>query len=155
MAAIAAEEVEQRTAILRRLRKLLVQQRDKFKSYLSVLEHQESDIVEGDTEKLKAHVEFEKSIVKEIYAFQKVIDPLEDMYRAAFPRREEEAEVPAIKESLELLKDEVLARNKKNQELLSESMTSVRGKIKELQTLKKFKGIFPRESTPSLIDTTA
>ena len=154
MTAIDEKEAKQRAAILKRLRKLLVQQRDKFRSYLNVLEHQQTDIIEGDTEKLQAHVKFEESIVKEIYAFQKVIDPLEDMYHMAFPRKDEALDVPDIKESLDLIKTEVLERNKKNQELLSRSMTAVRGRIKGLQRLKKLHGISKPESTPSFIDTT-
>ena len=119
------------------------------------MEHQEADIADGDTRKLQAHVELEKSVVKEIYAFQKVIDPLQDMYRMAYPYKEEEGEVSAIRDSLERIKEEVLDRNKKNQDLLNSSMTAVRGKIKGLRSLRKLSGILPTESTPSFIDTTA
>jgi hypothetical protein len=155
MSALDTKEVTQRVAILKRLKKLLLAQRDKFRTYLDVLEHQETDIAEGDTHKLEAHVELEKSIVKEIYAFQKVIDPLQDMYRMVYPHREEEGEVPAIRDSLERIKEEVLVRNKQNQDLLDSSMTQVRGKIKGLRSLRKLTGIRATESVPSLIDTTA
>jgi hypothetical protein len=155
MTALNDNELKQRVAILKRLKTLLTAQRDKFKSYLDVLEHQETDIIEGDTDKLEAHVALEKSIVKEIYAFQRVIDPLEDMYRMAYPRREEENEVPAIRESLERIKEEVLSRNKQNQELLSRSMTAVREKIKGIRSFRKLNGVLTPESAPSFIDTTA
>jgi len=155
MIALDTEEVKQRVAILKRLKKLLLAQRDKFKNYLDVLENQESDIENGDTRKLEAHVELEKSIVKEIYAFQKVIDPLEDMYRMAYPHGDEENEVPAIKSSLDRIKEEVLARNRNNQDLLDRSMTAVRSKIKGLRSLRKLSGALPKEPLPSFIDTTA
>ena len=155
MIAPDTKEVTQRVAILKRLKKLLLAQREKFRTYLEVLEHQETDIAEEDTRKLQAHVDLEKSIVKEIYAFQKVIDPLQDMYRMAYPHREEEREVPAIRDSLERIKEEVLVRNRKNQALLDSSMSVVRGKIKGLRSLRKLSTILPAESTPSLIDTTA
>ena len=100
-------------------------------------------------------MELEKSIVKEIYSFQKVIDPLQDMYRMAYPHKDEEGEVPAIRSSLERIKEEVLVRNKQNQDLLDKNMTVVRGKIKGLRSLRKLSGILPTESTPSFIDTTA
>lgn len=154
MIALETEEVKQRVAILKRLKKLLLAQREKFKTYLDILENQETDIENGDTRKLEAHVELEKSVVKEIYAFQKVIDPLEDMYRMAYPHREE-TEVPEIRNSLDRIKEEVLDRNRKNQDLLDRSMTAVRGKIKGLRSLRKLSGILPTETTPSLIDTTA
>ncbi len=153
MTALDTQEVKQRVAILKRLKKLLLAQREKFRTYLDILEYEESDITGGDTRKLEAHVELEKSIVKEIYAFQKVIDPLQDIYRMAYPH--DDGEVPAIRDSLERIKKEVLDRNRKNQELLDRSMTVVRGKIKGLRSFRKLSGILPTESTPSFIDTTA
>jgi len=150
-----SNEMKQRVAVLTRLKKLLTAQRDKFRSYLEVLEHEESDIIEGDTDRLEAHVALERSIVKEIYAFQRVIDPLEDMYDMAYPLRDEEFEVPAIKQSLERIKEEVLSRNRHNQELLSRNMTAVREKIKGIRSFRKLSGLLPSGTAPSLIDTTA
>ena len=145
--------VEERVAILTRLRKYLVLQREKFHSYLGVLEQEETDILSEDTEKLQSHVELEKSIVQEIYAFQKVINPLEDMYRLAYPTQERE--IPAIKESLDHLKEQVLERNEKNQNLLREKMDIVRTKIRDISAVRKLATIIPAEPTPTLIDTMA
>lgn len=155
MRALDSNEVKQRVAILKRLKKLLTAQRDKFSSYLELLDQQQTDIVDGDIDKLEAHVELEKSIVKEIYAFRKVINPLEDMYRMAYPLREEEREVPAIKESLERIREEVSSRNKRNQELLSKRMAEVRRQVKGIRSFRRFAGIAPSGPTPSFIDTTA
>lgn len=155
MTALGKKEVEQRVAVLKRLKKLLFAQRNKFKNYLDVLEHQETDIVNGDTAKLKAHVELEKSIVKEIYSFQKVIDPLEDMYRMAYPEKDFETEIPAIKESLDKIRDEVLDRNQANQVLLRQSMAGLRQKISEISAIRKLSPVIPMDTAPTLIDTTA
>ncbi|MBN1687363.1 MAG: flagellar export chaperone FlgN [Spirochaetales bacterium] len=155
MRSLDSNEVKQRVAILTRLKKLLVAQREKFSSYLDVLEHQKTDIVDGDLNKLEAHVELERTIVKEIYALKKVIDPLEDMYRMAYPLKEAEPEVPAIKESLERIREEVLSRNKHNQELLSKNMAAVRQKVKGIRSFRRLAGIVPSEPAPSFIDTTA
>ena len=146
-------DIERRVAILKRLRKYLAIQRDKFHSYLDVLERQESDILNDNTEKLQAHVELGQSIVKEIYAFQKVIDPLEDMYRMAYPKREEE--IPALKKSLDHIKEQVLERNKNNQNLLRDKMGHVRKKISDIRTTRKLTSVLTPEPTPTLIDTTA
>jgi|APSaa5957512622_1039677.scaffolds.fasta_scaffold266267_1 hypothetical protein len=155
MAALDTQEVEQRVAVLKRLKKLLFGQREKFRTYLDVLEHQETDIAEGDTDKLQAHVALEKAIVSEIYSFQKVIDPLEDMYRLAYPNREEETEIYEIKGSLDKIRDEVLDRNRRNQELLRNDMGSLRQTIAGVRSLRKLTSVMPMESTPTLIDTTA
>jgi hypothetical protein len=155
MPVLDKQEVEKRVAVLKRLKKLLLGQRDKFKTYLDVLEHQEQDIADGDTDKLEAHVALEKEIVSEIFSFQKVIDPLEDMYRMAYPNRDEEAEIPQIKESLEKIREEVLDRNRHNQELLRQSIGSLRQKIADIKAMRKMTSVMPMESTPTLIDTSA
>ena len=145
-------EVDRRVAILTKLRENLLSQRNRFQRYLDVLEREEADIVEGDTERLEAHVELEKSVVSEIFAFQKAIDPLEDLYRAAYPHRE--AEIPVLKASLDGLKRKVLDRNKRNQELLRERMTHLRGKIMEVGAHRKLRSSFSSTPTPSLVDIT-
>ena len=120
-------ELERRKAVLRRFRELLVQQREKFDHYLVVLDHEKTDIETGDIDKLVSHVELEEQIVSEIYTFQKVIDPLEDLYRASYPAGEasgESSEVPELKDTLVELRDEVLARNAENRVLLKRRMMS-------------------------------
>jgi hypothetical protein len=151
--AINNTEVEQRVAILKRLKQLLFGQREKFRSYLDLLERQETDIINNDSEKLTAHMELEKSIVMEISSFQKVIDPLEDMYRMAYPTHE--TEIPAIKESLSKIREGVLERNQHNQELLRTSMGEMRQKISDLRSIRKLTTPILSEPVPTLIDTTA
>lgn len=155
MTALDKKEVEHRVAVLKRLKDLLLGQREKFRTYLDILEHQENDIADGDTERLHEHVEFEQAIVSEIYSFQKAIDPLEDMYRMAYPEREEETEIPALRESLERIREEVLVRNEHNQELLRKGMGELRQKIKGLRSVRKLTSVLPVEPRPTLIDTTA
>jgi hypothetical protein len=79
-------------------------------------------------DRLVAHVELEEQIVSEIYTFQRVIDPLEDLYRAAYPAAEE-SDVPTIKSSLAELKDEVAKRNQENRILLKQRMEMLRTEI--------------------------
>jgi hypothetical protein len=132
-------ELEQRTAVLRRFRELLVQQRAKFEHYLLVLDHEKTDIESGDVDKLMAHVELEEQIVSEIFTFQKVIDPLEDLYRAAYPdgapasAGAEGPGLPELKDSLVELRGEVLKRNAENRALLKVRMESLRTEIAELR----------------------
>ena len=129
MAATTNEDIGQRVATLKRFRELLVQQRAKFENYLTVLDHERSDIESGDVDRLAAHVELEEAIVSEIFTFQKVIDPLEQIYRAAYPAAAEDPEVPALRGTLNELKDEVLRRNAENRALLKRKMDVVRAEI--------------------------
>ena len=110
LAGMSAEELAQRVAVLRRFRTLLQQQRDRFRSYLEVLDKQQDIIATGSAEELLSHVELEEKIVADIFSIQKVIDPLETMYQAVFPgargfqRSEGADDVPDLKAALEDLK---------------------------------------------------
>ncbi len=122
------EGLQQRVAVLRRFRELLSQQREKFERYLVILDHERTDIESGDVDRLVAHVDLESQIVSEIFTFQKVIDPLEDLYRAAYPSAGVE-DVSSIKSALLGLRTEVSARNAENRRLLKQRMELLRGEI--------------------------
>ena len=130
-AELSSEEVERRVAILKRFRELLVRQRDRFRDYLFVLDRQKDVIEKGDARALETHVEIEEGIVAEIFAIQKVVEPLEDLYRSAYPDRE--ADVPRLKSALEELKTEAVKRSERNRDLLSRQMEGVRSEIRALR----------------------
>ncbi|MDR1839123.1 MAG: flagellar protein FlgN [Treponema sp.] len=140
---IDATELAQRVAVLKRFKTLLSQQRDRFRSYLDLLEKQQSVIESGSAEDLLTYVEIEEKIVADIFSIQKVIDPLEEMYYsiAAGGRSPEKAsgkseaseEVPSLKASLEKLQSEAIIRSTKNKELLSKRMLELRSEIKALR----------------------
>ena len=143
---ISPEELAQRVAILRRFRTLLTQQRDRFRSYLEVLDKQQHIIESGNTEELLSHVEMEEKIVADIFSIQKVINPLEEMYHAVIsgfgpgkaPSKdtlssEGADEVPSLKAALEDLKNEAVIRSSRNKELLSKRMVELRSEIKTLR----------------------
>jgi hypothetical protein len=129
---VSSEEVMRRVAVLKRFRELLTQQRDRFRNYLEVLDKQRDVIETGSAEELISHVEMEEKIVADIFSIQKVIDPLEDMYRAAYPEREA-ADVAGLKTALEELKTEAVVRTERNKDLLSKRMTEIRTEIKTLR----------------------
>jgi hypothetical protein len=136
-----AQELAQRVAILRRFKTLLTQQRDRFRSYLEMLDKQQEIIETGSADALLAHVDLEEKIVADIYSIQKVIDPLEDMYhvvvsgfkpaQAKAPQADDE--VPGLKAALEELKSEAVIRSSRNKELLSHRMAELRQEIKTLR----------------------
>ncbi len=65
---LSRQELDERVAVLKRFRELLVRQRDKFHDYMGLLDRQRSDIENGDVDALVAHVELEQGIVSEIFA---------------------------------------------------------------------------------------
>ena len=73
---LSENDLAQRIAVLTRFRELLVRQRDRFLSYLLVLDKQQSIIDSGSAQDVLAYVELEESIAADIFSIQKVIEPL-------------------------------------------------------------------------------
>jgi len=160
-------ELAQRVAVLRRFKTLLTQQRDRFHSYLNLLEKQQNVIEKGTAEELLSYVEIEEKIVADIFSIQKVIDPLEEMYytltagqkpqvKKAEDSSSSQDEVPSLKASLEKLKSEAVIRSTKNKELLSKRMLELRSEIKALRNnpyaANAKRSAFGGINTASLID---
>jgi hypothetical protein len=168
---IDPKELARRVAVLRRFRTLLTQQRDRFRSYLEVLDKQKDIIEKGSAEDLLSHIELEEKIVADIFSIQKVIDPLEDMYHALVSdfghgpspalkktsfRAESDDEVPSLKAALEDLKKEAVIRSTRNKELLSRRMVELRSEIKSLRNnpyaANARKASYTDGKTASLVD---
>jgi len=149
---LTQKELDERVSVLKRFRELLVRQRDKFKDYMTVLDRQRTDIEKGDVDALVAHVEMEQGMVAEIFAVQKVIDPLEDMYRAAYKGLEPEG-LPELKESLSALKNEVVVRNTENRALLKQRMEMLRHEMMSINNpYSKRKSVYSGSSEPKALD---
>ena len=125
----------QRAAVFKRLRELLIQQHDRLRNYLNVLDKQQDSIESANVEKLTVHVELEEQIVADIFSIQQVIDPLEEMYNAYIHITEQDSQddIPALKAALEELKYQMIARSSYNRDLLSVRMAEIN---EEINTLK-------------------
>ncbi|MDR0668632.1 MAG: flagellar biosynthesis protein FlgN [Treponema sp.] len=152
------EELNQRIAILRRFRTLLVEQRDRFRAYLEELDQQKDVIETGSAEELIAHVAMEEKIVADIFAIQKVIVPLDTMYHSAPDSSGAEAEVQGLKSALDNLKKEAVIRSNRNKDILSRRMMEIREEIKSLRANPRRPGgnyaPLTRPGGPSLVDIT-
>lgn len=151
---ISREELDQRVAVLKRFRELLVAQREKFNSYLGLLDRQKDDIEASNMDALVSHVEIEQSIVADIHTFQRVIDPLEDMYRAAYRVEEIPADIPQIQSTIEDLRQEVLSRNEENRALLKQRMTMLRQELDGIRRpFRKTNSVYGNQgATTTMID---
>lgn len=147
------EQVGERVAILKRFKQLLEQQRQKFRDYLVVLEKQAEMISSENIDAMVTHTEMEQTIVSEIHTIQKVIDPLEDMYRFAHPEVAD-ADIPRLKADMNQLRKNVLEQNKKNRDLLKSHMQVLRQKAVMLQNpYTKRASVYASDShTASIID---
>ncbi len=140
----------QKAAILRKLRDMLLRQREKLQSYLDLLELQGASIAGGDVERLASQVELEKAVISEIKSLARVIRPLEDLYRAAYPQREDS--VPVLQAALERLGSQVKEQNARNRAALKDKMEELRREIAGLRAWPRA-GSFA-EAAPSLVDIT-
>lgn len=126
-------EIEERTALLKRFRTLLEQQRAKFREYLLVLEEQEKTIQNENADALLVHTELEQQIASNIISLQKVIKPIETMYNDAFTGSSSASDIPCLQADLQNLQKQVLERNKKNRELLQVHISQIKERLSSIK----------------------
>lgn len=136
-------------AIARRLQDMLLRQREKFQQYLGLLDREGLSIENGDVGSLQTYLCMEKGLIADIQALRKVIDPLEEMYKAAYPRSEKT--VPPLKEELEKMGDQIKERNSRNRAALESRMCRLKEEISGLRVWPRANSLYP-ETVPSLVD---
>ncbi|MBQ9630000.1 MAG: flagellar export chaperone FlgN [Treponema sp.] len=132
---LTEQEFNERVAILKRFRELLVQQRDKFREYLSVLEKHQTSIIEENTDALVAHTELEQQVVSSIVKIQKVIVPMSEMYASVskFASSEDSAFIKNVQEELTSLQEKIITQNNKNRDLLRIHIAEIQSQMKQLK----------------------
>ena len=135
MAELTQQELDERVALLRKFRSVLEQQRNKFQEYLNVLEKQQDSITSQNAEKLLAHTELEQQVVQNIASLQKVIVPMQKMYKAAVPvaHTAEESSISQIQNELNTLQNKVLKQNQINRDLLRVHIETIRSQIQNFK----------------------
>ena len=142
---LTQEQIDERVCVLKRLKELLQQQRTKFQEYLTVLEKQEVSIGDGDTNKLTVHTQLEENILHNLQSLQKVIVPMEEMYKQT---HQNDLEIPVLKADLTLLQQKVQAQNEVNRTKLTSSLASVRSKISNFNNpYKNAKSVYTKTQT--------
>ena len=123
---ITQKELDERVALLHRLKTLLEQQRNKFREYLNILEKQQDSISKEDPESLIAHTELEQQIVRNIANLQKVIVPMSKMYKNS-----DNGKNPATE--IQNLQNKVLKQNQINRDLLRVHIDSIKSQIQNFR----------------------
>ena len=151
---IPAESVESRVSVLKRFRKLLVEQREKFQSYLEALDTQKKIIADGSVDELAAHVELEEKIVAGLSALEKCIAPARAIYESVWGGKAG-PDVPELSGALDSLKLEAVRRIAENKELLQTRMGVLRGELKNLRAnpfARNRRSIYADSGQASLLD---
>ena len=159
MEELTQQELDERVALLRKFRSLLEQQSNKFREYLTVLEKQENSITSENPETLIAHTELEQQVVKNIASLQKVIIPMQKMYKAAVPMAHtaEEASINEIQNELNTLQDKVLKQNQINRDLLRSHIETIRAQIQNFKNpYRNIKSVYAQpQHVASLVEVEA
>ena len=159
MAEITQQELDERIALLRRFRSLLEQQRNKFQEYLTVLEKQNDSITSQNAESLLAHTELEQQVVRNIANLQKVIVPMQKMYKAAVPmaHTDEELSINKIQNELNDLQNKVLKQNQINRDLLRVHIETIRAQIQNFKNpYKNVRSVYAQpQHVASLVEVEA
>jgi len=130
---ITQKELDERVALLHRLKTLLEQQRNKFREYLNILEKQQDSISKEDPESLIAHTELEQQIVRNIANLQKVIVPMSKMYKNSDNGKNPTTEIQNLQKDLNDLQNKVLKQNQINRDLLRVHIDSIKSQIQNFR----------------------
>lgn len=150
---LSKEEVDRRVALLKRLKTTLSQQREKFQTYLKVLDAERTSIEAEAVDTLRAQVELEEELVVDIHAIQKVIDPLEALLQTTYVGAVDEETVD-LRSSLEALKTQVQEKSRENRGLLSRSMEALQGEVVRVRPQVRSRNPYGARQTSSLVDIT-
>jgi ElaB/YqjD/DUF883 family membrane-anchored ribosome-binding protein len=150
---LTREEVEQRVALLKRLKSTLAQQRSKFQTYLKVLDAEKASVEADAVDTLRAQVELEEELVVDIRAIQKVIDPLEAVLQDSYDAPSDD-EMADLRSSLETLKVQVEEKSRENRGLLSRSMELVDREVVRLRPQVRGRSPYAGARPSSLVDIT-
>jgi hypothetical protein len=148
--------MRQEEHILRQLRSLLLNQRERFSAYLSVLDKQKDAIEAGDAQTLYTRVELEEQIVSGLAAVARTIGPMRELYTSFVDSvyAADGRDIDTLSSRLDEMKVEALSRLEQNRSLLSHRMAAVRGEIKALRAspYAARHSIYAGDTVPTLLD---
>jgi hypothetical protein len=136
--------------ILARLKRYLERQRRGLDAYLRLLAQERSALQRDDADRLLQHVQLEGTIVAELRALQKAIDPLDDLYRRAYSAADPSVE--ELRRGVERLRQEALESNHATQCAASRRLEVLGGRIRELRGQLHRISPYGDIAEPSLID---
>lgn len=127
-----SSETAHRIAVIRRLKSLLEEQRDKFGEYLELLERESQAISRRDTAALMGQVEHERRVVQAIVSFNRIIGPIQEVYLSLYPERNNDIE--SLKAAVDRMRDDVVKKNEANRVLLRARMNELKDRVESLKS---------------------
>ncbi len=135
-----SSETAHRVAVVRRLKTLLEEQREKFGEYLELLERESDAIARRDTAALMGQVEHERRVVQAIVSFGRIIGPIQEVYLTLYPERNRDIET--LKAAVEQMRNDVVKKNEANRVLLRARMNELKDRVESLKSpIRKAAGL--------------
>lgn len=117
--------------IAKKIRKTLLDKKERLEDYLHLLEKEEEDIINKDPEKLIAHIDLEKNILIELSLLKKVINPLEIAYYNS-PYKKDNS-LLELRNNINRLSDQIKEKSDKNQQVLKIALDKVKAELKGIR----------------------
>ena len=117
--------------IAKKIRKTLLDKKERLEDYLHLLEKEEEDIINKDPEKLIAHIDLEKNILIELSLLKKVINPLEIAYYNS-PYKKDNS-LLELRNNINRLSDQIKEKSDKNQQVLKTALDKVKAELKGIR----------------------
>lgn len=156
MAELSQNELDERVAAAKRFRSLLLEQREKFREYLALLERQQNSIENENTEALLSYTELGREVVQGIASLQKVIAPMSSLCALSAEDESGGKSVGDIQSELERLQKSVLAQNEKNKALLRVHIAQVREQLQNFRNpYRASKSVYAQKAVGSLVEVNA
>jgi hypothetical protein len=156
---VAAIDFAERISVLARFRQLLEDQRKKLQDYLYLLEKQEKTILSDNTDAAINYCALEQDILENISTLQRVILPIEGMYREIYGTQmvhKDDFEIPKLQANLEKLRRQVQSQNESNRELLRSRLSQVRSQIDTFNLFRLSRSIYADDTeSASLLEIEA
>ena len=143
----------QHSALLKRLKKCLSLLEKKYIQYYRILVLEQKDLAESEFQYFNEHLQFEKRVIKELSALNKVFVPLEASYKADFSL--EDNLIESLLKDVCREKDKVLLKNLETREVIREKMETTKTSIQSLYLPVLRKSKPPDTAVPALIDISA
>jgi len=134
---LSTGELEERLAVIKRFKALLQEQRDKFYEYLLILEKQEIEIRKENLVSMQEYDAIGDAIIKNIIDIQKVIDPIEAIYKET-KHEMWNADIGKLQEDLKKLQIAVLRQNKNNCSIIEDRMFAIEDEVLKLKYKNKY-----------------
>lgn len=121
--------------LAKKIRIILLEQKSKLTKYLDVLEKEKISLSDKNPDQLSERIEIESSIIEELNAFKKVLEPLEIMYGKSPYKKD--VNLKNLKNVIYDLCDKVTTKTDKNKKQLNNILNEIKLNINQIKNNSK------------------